>query len=367
VRTRSERASTTKEKPGFWTRRRAFEQVRHGSNIQLLSFSLVTDSRLPLLAGYRTNEERIASTEWNKIALLAYIFSKWEDADAQYSQEAEILLPAREERFADVLERYGAPPPHFNTIAQHGPQYWLPSPKRHGQLYDLLTSRKTARVFDTSMPVSGTKLGVILRYVWGCHGYAALYGDVAGIKRTSPSGGGLHPIEVYPLVVNVEGLPSGLYHYNVENHRLDTISKLSEEEARSRIRLYTAGQSYFQTAAVVFIMTARFYRNFWKYRQHPKAYSVVLMDAAHLSQSFYLVCTELGLGPFVTAAVNNRNIDEHLGCDGITEGTLVICGCGVVDKTAVQFGLPYREYVLSDTRERRGFAEHSEGSGLAKE
>jgi hypothetical protein len=32
----------TKEKPGFWTRRRAFEQVRHGSNIQLLSYPLVT-------------------------------------------------------------------------------------------------------------------------------------------------------------------------------------------------------------------------------------------------------------------------------------------------------------------------------------
>jgi hypothetical protein len=32
----------TKEKPGCWTRRRVFEQVRRGSNIQLLSFSLVT-------------------------------------------------------------------------------------------------------------------------------------------------------------------------------------------------------------------------------------------------------------------------------------------------------------------------------------
>jgi ketosteroid isomerase-like protein len=35
-------AQNTKEKPGSWTRRRAFEQVRHGSNIQLLSYSLVT-------------------------------------------------------------------------------------------------------------------------------------------------------------------------------------------------------------------------------------------------------------------------------------------------------------------------------------
>ena len=36
--------SPTKEKLGFWTRRRAFEQVRHGSNIQLLSYSLVESS-----------------------------------------------------------------------------------------------------------------------------------------------------------------------------------------------------------------------------------------------------------------------------------------------------------------------------------
>ena len=33
-----------KEKPGCWTRRRAFAQVRHGSNIQLLPYSLVTPS-----------------------------------------------------------------------------------------------------------------------------------------------------------------------------------------------------------------------------------------------------------------------------------------------------------------------------------
>ena len=32
----------TKEKPGFWTHRRAFEQVRRGSNIHLLPYSLVS-------------------------------------------------------------------------------------------------------------------------------------------------------------------------------------------------------------------------------------------------------------------------------------------------------------------------------------
>jgi hypothetical protein len=34
-------AEVTKEKPGLWTRRMAFAQVRQGSNIQLLPYFLV--------------------------------------------------------------------------------------------------------------------------------------------------------------------------------------------------------------------------------------------------------------------------------------------------------------------------------------
>jgi nitroreductase len=52
------------------------------------------------------------------------------------------------------------------------------------------------------------------------------------------------------------------------------------------------------------------------------------MDAAHLAQTFYLVCAELGLGAFVTAAVNGANIEERLGLDPFTEGALAMCGCG---------------------------------------
>ncbi len=52
------------------------------------------------------------------------------------------------------------------------------------------------------------------------------------------------------------------------------------------------------------------------------------MDAAHLSQTFYLVCGELGLGAFITAAINSSNIEEKLGLDGFIEGALAICGCG---------------------------------------
>ena len=52
------------------------------------------------------------------------------------------------------------------------------------------------------------------------------------------------------------------------------------------------------------------------------------MDAAHMSQTFYLLCADLHLGAFVTAAVNNGDVDDRLGLDGFTEGTLIACGCG---------------------------------------
>jgi nitroreductase len=52
------------------------------------------------------------------------------------------------------------------------------------------------------------------------------------------------------------------------------------------------------------------------------------MDAAHLSQSLQLICSNLGLGSFITAAIHARKIDEELGLNPIAEGALAICGAG---------------------------------------
>jgi SagB-type dehydrogenase family enzyme len=79
---------------------------------------------------------------------------------------------------------------------------------------------------------------------------------------------------------------------------------------------------------VSFVLTARFYRNHWKYRRHQKAYAGILMDAAHLSQTLYLVAEELQLGAFITLAINARDIERRLDLDGVSEGVIAITGCG---------------------------------------
>jgi len=288
---------------------------------------------------FRVRDELLSSTQWYGYAALYHFMSKWSDVDLRLNvpdavREGKLNNFTRRDVVGEALTRdfiaaYGKPPSHFLKSPRTVSSHRLPIMSRSDGLFDTLLRRKTTRVFDNDQPLTREQLATILYYVYGCHGYMPVIEDVVGLKKTSPSGGDLHPTEVYPLIINVDGLDPGLYHYNVERHELDLLEGLREDDARNLANEFTAGQSYPRSAHALFIMTTRFYRNFWKYRQHARAYSVLLMDAAHLSQTFYLVATELGLGTFVTAAINASNIEQRLGLDGFVEGAVVVCGCGV--------------------------------------
>jgi len=76
------------------------------------------------------------------------------------------------------------------------------------------------------------------------------------------------------------------------------------------------------------VMAARFDRLFWKYRRHTKAWRVVHLDVGHLSQTMYLSAADLGLGAFVTAAINDHAIEHALGLQTLKEGAIAIVGFG---------------------------------------
>ncbi len=289
---------------------------------------LISDDPDPLLAELRGRDERLASPPWNIYAALHRAMTAWRDVEVavsdEQSSEAELAVELARGSPAFV-ERYGPPPPHFHHVAEPRP---LAPADRQGALYDALRARSTTRGFEPGACLTVEELSVVLRYVWGCHGTARLGEDLVVLKKTSPSGGSLHPIEVYPLVRAVDGIEPGLYHYSVEDHGLEPLEQLEENEAGALALSFLGGQWYFASAQVLFVMTARFHRSFWKYRDHDKAYTAILVDAGHLSQTFYLVCADLGLGAFVAGAINDSTIDERLGLRAFEEGSLVICGCG---------------------------------------
>lgn len=279
---------------------------------------LVTDDPDPCLVELRRRDEALAAPAWNRYAALYDSMTHWSGVHT-------VLKPTLERKRTG----FWPPPPHFHSVLETLDRVELPVVDRQGEFFDALTQRKTWRGFDQERPIGLEALSVLLRYVWGCHGTKEIVpGELTILKKTSPSGGSQHPGEVYPVISDVEGVDPGIYHYDVEHHALELMERLPAAEMRAVSYAMSADQEHCRLAPAVFVMTARFGRNYWKYVAHDKAYRAVLVDAGHLSQTFYLVATALGLGAFVTGAINDADIATRLRLEAFSEGVLLLLGCG---------------------------------------
>ena len=248
-------------------------------------------------------------------------------APADVAQHVAVATVLGQQLQATVAQ-HGPPPGPFHVPADIQSMHDLPQPTHQGPLIDVLLQRRTVRLYDPAESLTLDELSSLLYFTYGAHGAAQLTPGVVGLRKTSPSGGAMHPIEVFPLILQVQNVPPGIYHYSVERHALSLLRAVSLEEGRQLAASFTSGQSYYATAHALFILTARFFRTYWKYRKSQKAYKVIHLDAGHLSQTLYMMATALGLGAFFTGAVNDIEIETALGLDGIEHGVVGISGCG---------------------------------------
>ena len=214
-------------------------------------------------------------------------------------------------------------PPLFKTIAG-ARRLALPVRAIGPDAYfDTLFARRTHRRFARG-GVSLEDIATLLQSTWGVQGTleSPVFGRLA--RKTSPSGGARHPVEVYLMALRVDGLAPGMYHYQARDHVLEA---LPAKVSPARARRYCADQPHAGAAAALFLMTAAFPRSMWKYVRG-RAYRVVLLDAGHLGQSFCLTATRMGLAPFTTAAFEDTLVERDLGIDGIAESALYIAGVG---------------------------------------
>ncbi|HWS72735.1 MAG TPA: SagB/ThcOx family dehydrogenase [Thermoanaerobaculia bacterium] len=110
--------------------------------------------------------------------------------------------------------------------------------------------------------------------------------------RTYPSGGALYPLEIYPVLQQVEGIADGIYHYDPWNHELEEVRAGNFHQ---QFAAMTIGQGMLAGANAVFFITAVFERSMWKYGQ--RGYRYTWIEAGHLGQNLYLVAGALGLAP----------------------------------------------------------------------
>lgn len=270
---------------------------------------------------HRERDDMVRATDWWSVAALAHRQSRWHGVDGVQAMEDNDLLTA-----AGLRKRFGAPPAQVGERADARHRMHLPRTPHNG-FDELLARRATCRNFDAARQLSSELFAQMLQRVFSAQAQVRVSDDTVFLKKTSPSGGGLHPTEAYLIVQNVEGVAPGLYHYHPVDHALEPLPP-PELPLAEFARLALAGQHWFANAPALAVLTPRFARSFWKYRHHAKAYRALVLDSGHLSQTLYLSATELGLGAFVTSAINEIDIEQGFGLDPLQEGPLAICGFG---------------------------------------
>jgi putative peptide maturation dehydrogenase len=282
--------------------------------------------------GVAQADEVVRAVHWRGLSAVAHRHTRWRDVD---SEEAERLFSEASEQ--TFLERLG---PAMSAVGERAPAASrLPLEKPSPSPLDALMDRRvTCRNYDPA-PLSFDAFSAVLYRACGARAVSDYAPGVQLLKKGVPSAGGLHATEAYLLVQRVEGVPPGLYHYHPVAHALEPLGELDGEEASSLARRFVAAQTYYAAAPLQIALVARFERNFWKYRNHAKAYRAVVLDVGHLSQAIYLAATELNLGAFITAAINEVEIEQAFGLEPMAEGPLAVCGFGVraQERVTVEF------------------------------
>ena len=268
----------------------------------------------------RAADERYRAQRWHGLSSVWHAASRWSGLDAAGEVEAAGMHTAE-----GLRDAHGAPPPAFHARGDAASRIVLPR-AAPAPFDDLLDARATCRNFDTGRPLPLEMFARMLERVFGARGVVHATDDYEVLKKTSPSGGALHPTEAYLIVQRVEGLAPGLYHYRAGDHALQPLPAVADLAGLAFLAV--AGQQWFADAHVLVALAPRFGRTFWKYRNHPKAYRVTILDVGHLSQTLLLSATELGLGACVTAAINEGDIERAFGLTSFVDGPLAVCGFG---------------------------------------
>ncbi|WP_307481225.1 SagB/ThcOx family dehydrogenase [Microbacterium trichothecenolyticum] len=199
-----------------------------------------------------------------------------------------------------------------------GRTYALPQPNPIGmELGESVLRRRSVRLF-TGDSMSASDLAALLIYTAGVTGEAEVPLTTGAHEkyyfRAAPSGGGLYPVELYVAVINVNGLPKGVYRYSprrnvlVEHGRAMSVDELAASISTPDDQLNTRG------AAAILLFGATPWRSMRKYG--PRGLRFVFHEAGAMSEHVHLISTSLGLGSTDCSSFYDDKANLALGFDG---------------------------------------------------
>jgi SagB-type dehydrogenase family enzyme len=187
-------------------------------------------------------------------------------------------------------------------------------------LSDVLQRRESSRDYG-GLPIEMSELSGILFAAQGVFEDRSVEGLPS--RRTAPSGGALHPLEVNLRAENVRGLSEGLYHFNPSRHALE---QLPIAPSKDELAHAFAHSHLIDRAAIVIVITAVIWRSRFKYGL--RSYRFALIEAGHVAQNIILATAAYGIPSCPIGGFYDRELNALLDCDGVNDFALYAIAIG---------------------------------------
>ncbi len=176
----------------------------------------------------------------------------------------------------------------------------LPEPRLDSaiSIEKVLCTRRSIREF-TNQPLEFSQVS---QMVWAAQGVTG-----PDAHRTAPSAGGLYALEIYVIAGNLNGLPAGIYKYDVLTHEVASLLKGDMRRELSRAAL---DQTSLAQAAAIFALSAAYERITKKYGDRGVRYAH--MEAGHAAQNLLLQAVALDLGAVLVGAFDDAKVKRVL-------------------------------------------------------
>jgi SagB-type dehydrogenase family enzyme len=186
-------------------------------------------------------------------------------------------------------------------------------PEATSPVAKLLRERHSTRSFDSQRPITVAELAQFLDGTARVLSRSNIELDLDGdhTVRPYPSAGAAYELELYLAVNLCEGLARGFYHYDAGAHALAPIG-VSKNELEALLGEAEDAMGAPAAPQILITIAARFGRISWKYSSI--AYALILKDVGVLTQTLYLMATDMELGG---CAIGITNIDLFAKMTGI--------------------------------------------------
>jgi SagB-type dehydrogenase family enzyme len=172
----------------------------------------------------------------------------------------------------------------------------------------VIRRRRSIRSFSTR-ELTWAEVG---RLVWAAQGITETHDGL----RAVPSAGALYPLELDVI------LPSGVFRYRCEQHRL---LPRSAEDIREAVSEDAYGQTWIAQAPCLLSFAAVMRRTARKYG--PRSERYVHLEVGHAAQNVLLMAADLGLVGAPVGAFDDRRLAETLALEPLADPMyLVVVG-----------------------------------------